>query len=195
MPIGSLNPLTFLAGSTAPVAARASDKDTDASIAAARNSTGSAATAVPPSVPGQDAAGVILSLQSDATAFGGATVPKDLVYSNGRKPASAQDSDADAQRMALQHSQAMERSATSSSSLSVDKNGVLLAIPATAAEVRAQEFVHHAVTAMRDYADTQERLKTTGKADDAGSAAPTSALIPRGLAEVQKLAARFKLFA
>jgi hypothetical protein len=41
---------------------------------------------------------------------------------------------------------------------------------------------------MRDYADAQDRLKQA----DAAAATP---LIPRSLGDVQKLTARFKLFA
>jgi hypothetical protein len=52
--------------------------------------------------------------------------------------------------------------------------------------------VTFAVSAMRDYADEQERLKAAAQTSESSSAA---SLIPRSLAEVQKLASRFKLFA
>jgi hypothetical protein len=55
-----------------------------------------------------------------------------------------------------------------------------------------QDFVTFAVSAMRDYADEQARLKAASQTSDGPSAA---SLIPRSFAEVQKLASRFKLFA
>jgi hypothetical protein len=94
--------------------------------------------------------------------------------------------------MAQQHNDAVLRNAGNATRLTVDKDGVLVAGVAPAAGTKPQDFVTFAVTAMRDYADEQERLK----ADSQNSASLTAAsLIPRSLAEVQKLASRFKLFA
>ncbi len=187
MQIGSSNPLSFLPGSSTPLAGQANDNDTDATTGTQGSGRG---VAVPPAPPAQDAAGVILTLAPAATP--GAALPADLVYSASPKAKAAQDADSDTARMALQHSQAVARSAGSSSSLSVDKDGVLVAKPASAGEIKAQEFVHFAVTAMRDYADTQDRLKQAARQAEAAAPAP---LIPRSLGDVQKLAARFKLFA
>jgi hypothetical protein len=177
MPMGPLNPLTFLAGSTPPGAARAKERDADPANAAASSV---AARSVPQSRPEPENAGVILSLQSGATGAGTGALPQDLVYSNGRKSL---------------YSQAQERSAGRGSNLSLDGNGVLLARPATPGELRAQEFMQHAVSTMRDYADAQERLKSAGTSADGDAAASAALRFPRSLAEVQKLAARFKLFA
>jgi hypothetical protein len=138
---------------------------------------------------------VVLKLQSDkATASAG--LAKGLVYSNGRKAAGRgdanRDTDGDIDRMAAQHNQAVLRNAGSSTKLTVDKEGVLVAGAASSAHSKPQDFVTFAVSAMRDYADEQERLKAATQSSDSPSAA---SLIPRSLAEVQKLASRFKLFA
>lgn len=60
-----------------------------------------------------------------------------------------------------------------------------------AANRNPQDFVSFAVSAMRVYADEQARLKAETQTSEGTSAA---SLIPRSLAEVQKLANRFKLF-
>jgi len=186
MQIGATNLVSFLPGSTPTAAGPAKDPDTDSHHAAIGGSP-----AAPDIPPQQDAAGVVLSLKTDA-AVSAVIPPKDLVYSNNSKSAPSQDTADDTERAALQYSQAMQRSAASFTSLSVDKEGVLVAQPASAAEVKVQAFMHHAVSAMREYADEQERLKTVGQPADGTTAA---SLIPRSLAEVQKLAARFKRFA
>lgn len=54
------------------------------------------------------------------------------------------------------------------------------------------DFVSFAVSAMRVYADEQARLKAEAQP---GESASPSSLIPRSLAEMQKLANRFKMFA
>jgi hypothetical protein len=70
---------------------------------------------------------------------------------------------------------------------------LVYAKPAKPAAGRAPDFVTFAVSAMREYADEQERLKTAAaKAEDGATGATR---LPRSLVEVQKLAARFKLFA
>lgn len=183
MQIGPNKLLRFLPGSTQPLAAQAGDKDTTDAAAAST-------AAAPATAPAQEDAGVILAIRSEAP--GAAAVPADLVYSNNRKSVAATDDVTDVERMAAQHQQALERS-TGSSSLSVDKDGVLVAQAASPASHKAQDFVSVAVSAMREYADEQERLKTARQAADAANDADTSVL-PRSLVEVQKLAARFKLF-
>ena len=100
----------------------------------------------------------------------------------------------DIERMAKRHQEALERMAGSAGNADVGKDGVLLAEPASPAEIKERQFMHFAVTAMREYADTQDRLKTIADKTEASAPATTS-LVPRNLAEVQKLAARFKLFA
>jgi hypothetical protein len=87
-------------------------------------------------VAGADALAVDAQSQPSATATLASS--KELVYSMARKPAA---------------------SPANASSPSVDQNGVLLAVPASAAEVKARAFVHQAVNTMRAYADEQERQK------------------------------------
>lgn len=191
MQIGPNRLLSFLPGSTQPLAPQAGDKDTSTSQAAARSASTASAAALPDATPAQEDAGVILAIQSEAA--GANALPKDLVYSNARKSTAPADDSSDTEHMALRHQQALERMAGSSSKLDVGKDGVLLAEPASPAEVKERQFMHFAVNAMREYADTQDRLKTM--ADKTGASAPATSLVPRSLADVQKLAARFKLFA
>jgi hypothetical protein len=142
--------------------------------------------------PAQDVPGVILKLQNDNGATPGVGLANGLVYSNGRKTAASGDAVSDTDRMAAQHSQALQRSAGSNTRLTLDKDGVLVAGAASSADSKPADFVSFAVHAMRDFADEQDRLKTTS---NPGAGASVASLIPRSLAEVQKLAARFKLFA
>jgi hypothetical protein len=53
------------------------------------------------------------------------------------------------------------------------------------------DFVTYAVKAMRDYANAQEQLKAT---TTPASTASSTSTIARSLGDMQKLAARFKLF-
>ena len=188
MQIGLLNHLNFPKSSNPLLAANTGD---DSTAAADGRAAPRPDTSLPLLAPAQDSPGVVLKLQSETTESA-AGQGKGLVYSNGRKAAASGDTDTDTERMALQHSQAVLRNAGSTTRLSLDKDGVLVAGPASATETKSQDFVTFAVSAMRDYADEQDRLKSTALASDSASAA---SLIPRGLAEVQKLAARFKLFA
>jgi hypothetical protein len=155
MQIGSSTPLTFIGGSTPPMAGRSEDNAEAAANEVANASP--SVLALPGTAAEQTSPGVILSLQSEQAASD--RYGKDLVYSDTRKSAASQE-------------------------------GVLLAMPVSPAELKSQAFVHHAVAAMRAYADEQDRSKALGRA--AGTDA--AALVPRGLAEVQKLAAHFKLF-
>jgi hypothetical protein len=173
MQIGSFNPVSILPGSTAATGkSDDAEKARQAALAAeqARAKAVSDAQEIPPQ---QDAAGVV-RIASD-----GSTIPADLVYGNG-SASTTDGSDVDTNEMAQRYSQAMERAAGNSTNLSVDSNGILLARPASNAEVKAQAFVHNAVTAMRDHADAQERLKAASAGDNTST--------------MQKLAARFKLF-
>lgn len=187
MQIGSNSLLSYLPGSTQAPATQAGNKDADASVAASTSS----AAALRETTPEQEAAGVILNIQSEASGAATAPLPKDLVYFNSRKSVADTPDSGDAERLA-QYQQAVDRTA-GSVSLSVDKDGVLVAQAASPQARKAQDFVSFAVSAMREYADEQERLKAaSAKQEDS---APVASMIPRGLAEVQKLAARFKLFA
>jgi hypothetical protein len=187
MQIGLLNHLNFPKSSNQPLAANTGDDSTavaDGSAMPAR------AAVVRETRPTQEAPGVILKIQPDAAAS--AAVAIGLVYSNGSKAGAGSDADSDTDRMAAQYSQAVQRSAGSTTNLTLGKDGVLVAKPASASDDKPQDFVSFAVHAMRDFADEQDRLKSTSQSNDGAVAA---SLIPRSLAEVQKLAARFKLFA
>ena len=191
MQIGLLNHLNFPKGSKLPFSANTDDSTASANEVATR---GGGATAPAPELTAlPDAPGVVLKLQSD-TAAASTGLGNGLVYTNGRKAAGSGDTNAasDIDRMAKQHDEAVLRNTGSATKLTVDKDGVLVAGAASAATSKPQDFVTFAVSAMRDYADEQERLKAASQ--NSGSMSAT-ALIPRSLAEVQKLASRFKLFA
>lgn len=196
MQIGQLNHLNFPKSNELPLATSTNTSDGSA-VATEGSAKHGLGAALRQQTPAQDAPGVVLRLQSGTSAAQGLALARGLVYSDGRKAVGATQADAasETERNALQHSQALQRSAAAGSSLHVDKDGVLVARSAVDAEARApspEAFVHHAVSAMREYADEQERLKTAGRSADSASHA---GLIPRGLDQVQKLAARFKLFA
>ena len=191
MQIGLLNHLNFPKGSKLPFSA-----STDDSAAAANGAAmqGLGATAIAPEqTPPPEAPGVVLKLQSDTAAAGG-SLEKWQVYTDGRKAAANGNTngDSDIDRMAKQYNDAVLRTAGNSTKLTVDKDGVLVAGAASAANGKPQDFVTFAVSAMREYADEQERLKTASQPNGGTSAA---SIIPRSLADVQKLASRFKLFA
>jgi hypothetical protein len=188
MQIGLLNHLNYPKGNSLPLAGNAADDGSDVASSAASTGRGAA---VRPTAPVAQAAGVLVTIQADSATAAGIAVPDGLVYSNGRKAATSSDTDGDTDRMAQQHSQAVLRNAGSSTSLTVGKDGVLVAKPAAAADAKPTDFVTFAVNTMRDFADEQERLKQTTQAE--GTA--TASILPRSLAEVQKLASRFKLFA
>ncbi|MBK9440377.1 MAG: hypothetical protein IPN53_03320 [Comamonadaceae bacterium] len=139
--------------------------------------------------PAQDAPGVILKLQS------GSNSANDLVYSDTPKGQVGQGIEAES--MAEQHHLAQARHSGPPTRLSVDPSGVLVANAGVGVaskpteEAKPVDFVSFAVSAMRDYADEQNRLKISAKQD---SQASTTSLFASGLGDVQKLAARFKLF-
>ena len=189
MQIGQLNHLNFPKSSSPLLAANTGD---DSTTAADGTSTPGLGATVRQLTPAQDAPGVVLKLQSGTSAAQGLALANGLVYSNGRKVAAGTDVDGDTDRMTAQHSQALQRSAGSTTKLTLDKDGVLVAGATSATGNQSADFVTFAVHAMRDFADEQERLKSASKPDQAASVA---SLIPRSLAEVQKLASRFKLFA
>lgn len=199
MQIGHLNHLNFPKGvPQALVGGAADDGESPAALAPGAAKPGLGAT-VRTLTPAQDAPGVILKLQKDSMATPGPGLANGLVYSNARKSAAA-EADSDTERMAEQHRLALERSNGNTTRLSLGKDGVLVAQAAAALDgsadttnpaTPAPDFVTFAVGAMRDYANEQERLKNSGAQDGQGSA---QSLIARGLGDVQKLAARFKLF-
>ena len=190
MQIGPHSLLRFLPGSNQAPAGKAGDKDAAAANAAASSDS---SIALRQTTSAQEDAGVVLAIQSEAPAAAGTSLPRDLVYSKVRQAPVSTDDSSDTERMSAQHQQALERMAGSSTSLSVDKDGVLVAEPASPEAIKAQQFVHFAVGAMRDYADAQDRLKTAAaKQEDSASAA---SLLPRSLTDMHKLAARFKMFA
>lgn len=143
--------------------------------------------------PAHDAPGVIAKIQSGGDGTSDISLPPGLVYSLARKAdaSSSADTDADTQRMAEQHRQALQRNAGTSTNLAVDKDGVLVAKPGANADAKAQDFVTFAVNTMREYADEEARQSAQTAQTEATSTAP---LLPRSLGDVQKLAARFKLF-
>lgn len=188
MQIGQLNHLNFPKSSNQPLAANTGDDS--APGANGMGAPGLGAT-VRTLTPAHDAPGVVLKLQAGPDDAQGLALAKGLVYSNGRKAASASDADSDTMRMAQQHSEAVQRSAGNTTRLTLDKDGVLVA-GASAANPQPTDFVSFAVSAMRDYANEQERLKSSAQLGDSASA---GSILPRSMAEVQKLAARFKLFA
>jgi hypothetical protein len=191
MQIGHLNHLNFPKGSKLPFSAN-TDDGTTAANGAATPGVGTSAPA-PELTPPPDAPGVVLKLQSDA-ATASACLEKWQVYTDGRKAAANGDThgDSDIDRMAKQYNEAMLRNTGSATQLTVDKDGVLVAGAASATQAKPKDFVTFAVSAMRDYADEQARLKA---ASPTSASTSVAALIPRSLAEVQKLASRFKLFA
>jgi len=161
MQVGRSNPLSFIAGSAPALAGQGE--------AAGAEVDGPAQSAAKPSgVEDTDkraATGVILSLRTEQTRAADA-YGKTLVYADSRKPAAKQQGEE-------------------------GPEGVLLAMPASAVEIKSQAFMQHAVAAMRAYADEQERSKAFGTATAGSSAA---SLIPHSLADVQRLATRLRLF-
>jgi hypothetical protein len=189
MQIGQLNHLDFPKSSNPLLAANTGD---DRTAAAEGSSTSGIGVKVRALTPAQDAPGVILKLEREHSATPGVGLANGLVYSDGRKAPTRSDDAGDTERMAALHSQALQRSAGSATRLTLDKDGVLVAGAASTQEAQPTDFVTFAVHAMRDFADEQDRLKNTSPTSDGAS---LTSLIPRSLAEVQKLAARFKLFA
>ena len=193
MQIGQLNHLNYpTAGNQTSTGSAAGESGTAAGTSA--KSSGRS-TAAAPAATVQDAVGVILKLQADISAQPSVALQKDLVYSDGRQRHTAPDADADTRRMAEQHRLAMERAAGTSTPLVVDKDGVLVTQAAASASAAANDpaatdFVSFAVKTMREYAEEQARLKPQAAAGESGGS-----LIPHSLADIQKLAARFKLFA
>ena len=157
---------------------------------------GQPVTLLPSSGTSPSASSAILALRSDGASGSSQTLANGLVYSGGGKPLPTQD--ADTASMAEQYRLAMQRAGGSTTNLTVDKNGVLSASSGTApvngssSDNTSHDFVTFAVSTMRDLADEQDRLKNT-PAQASGSTA--ASLVAKGLGDVQKLAARFKLFA
>ncbi len=183
MQIGHTKHITLPGVGNQPTAPKSSDDSDSTTLGAAVSGRGAA---VRPITPAQDAPGVVAKIQSSGDGTAPVALPPGLVYSNARKAAAAEDSDADTARMAEQHRQAMERASQAPSGLAVGKDGLLVAKPA---QTKSEEFVRFAVNTLREYADEQARLKAQSAQDESASH-----LIPRNLGDVQRLAARFKLF-
>ena len=118
---------------------------------------------------------VVLSIQSKAGAPADANAP---VYTPKPKLEAASD-DGDADRRAEQHKQAVDRQAGVQTRITVNKDGILVTKPAvasTAVRPTGNDFVSHAVSAMRDYADEMERLKSARSASEGASTAAVRAL-------------------
>ena len=129
---------------------------------------------------------VVLSIQSKAGAPADANAP---VYTPKPK-LEAVSEDGDAGRRAEQHKQAVDRQAGVQTRIAVDKDGVLVAKSAAAsasARPAGNDFVSHAVSAMRDYADEMERLKSARSASEGASTAAVRAL--------QQITIKLKAFA
>lgn len=183
MQIGHTKHISLPGVGNQPAAPKPSD-DSAATLDTPASGRGSAVRQL---TPAQNAPGVVAKIQSGSDGAASVALPPGLVYSNARKSTPAEDTDADTARMAEQHRQALERATQAPTGLAVGKDGLLVAKPA---QTKSEEFVHFAVNAMREYADEQARLKAENAQADS-----TAHLIPRNLGEVQKLAARFKLFA
>lgn len=169
MQIGSSNPLSFIGGNTPPVAGRGED----GSAPATASGSSTSAAGRPALAAGRPAPSVSVPQDSAPEAAAGVILSLQSERASTAVPAD------------LVYSNIRKAAAS--------QEGVLLAEPASPAEVKSQAFVHHAVAAMRAYADEQERSKALGKSANP-SAGDDAALLPRSLAEVHKLAARFKLF-
>jgi hypothetical protein len=196
MQIGHSTQLSILKSVSQPLAANSANGQagdaTEVGTSAAKSALNAGVSQL---MAVDDGPGVILKLQSDGSTTTGLVKPQDMVYSNASKVQASQDSDAD--QMAAQHQLALERSKAAPTRLSVDKNGLLVAnagVDQTTGEADSppKDFVTFAVKAMRDYAANQDRLKAIAEQSSHVSA---TALLARGLGDVQKLAAKYKLFA
>jgi len=190
MQIGHLNQFNFPKTTNQPLLGNPSDdKSSGATDVASSTTKHGLGEAVRQLTPAQDAPAIILKLQSGSNTADG------LVYSNTPKGQGGKS--AAAQGMAEQHHSTNERHNTQATHLSVDASGVLVATAGVGAASEPAEvakpvdFVSFAVSAMREYADEQNRLKISVKQD---SQASSTSLLASGLGDVQKLAARFKLF-
>ncbi len=174
MQIDRLNHLLFPPDSKLPAGKDASLPATAAPVArVARQQAGEQGD--PQSLPVLSS--VVLSIQSDA---GSPAKDASPVYDAGRKAAAPSDN-ADADRMTAQHQKAMDRHVGVQTRIAVDKDGVLVAKPV------AKDFVFHAVSAMRDYADEMERLKAARAGQEGASASAMRAL--------QQISSKLKAFA
>ena len=114
------------------------------------------------------------------------------VYSDGRKTGAAADQDADAQNMARNHQQAVDRNAGVFTQITLNRDGVLVAKQQPAASATKEpDFVALAVSAMREFSDEHERQKIrTVDANPAPAETPWTAF--KGL---QQIAAKLNVFA
>lgn len=121
----------------------------------------------------------------------GANADVPALYTRLQKSGAVQDADADWDRMAQQHQDALTRQGQEIRTLGVSKDGILVAKPRTAFSAQESDFVALAVSAMRDFRDTADRAKAA-QAGDASVQTEAPSGLRSGLAH---LAARFKAFA
>jgi hypothetical protein len=175
MQIDRLNHLLFPPDSKLPAGKDASDPAATPAVARAARPHAGLVQSEPQSPPVLNS--VVLSIQSQA---GAPTDAKAPVYTSKPKlKPEAVSEDGDAGRRAEQHKQAVDRQAGVQTRIAVDKDGVLVAKSAAAsasARPAGNDFVSHAVSAMRDYADEMERLKSARSASEGASTAAVRAL-------------------
>ena len=113
MQVGLLNHLKYPKGSEPPLASTGDGSKPATEAGAKPGAKPGLGATVRQMTPAQDAPGVVLKLQSDPFATQGLALAKGLVYSNGRKAAASSNAETDTARMAQQHSEALQRSAGS----------------------------------------------------------------------------------
>jgi hypothetical protein len=115
--------------------------------------------------------------------------PETALYTAARKAgAAAAAAEEDAADQAQAYQRAMDRQGVNPARLSVNKDGLLEARPASADAARQPDFVSVAVSAMRELRDQAER-------DQAAQTAATATSAPSSGWSLHSLAARFKAFA
>lgn len=122
----------------------------------------------------------------------GSTGDSPAVYSRAPRGEAAQHAQADWDGMAQRHQEALARQGQDTTTLGVDKDGILVAKSRTAFSTQESDFVALAVSAMRDFRDTAERAKAAQAAEGISAPPIASGGLRSGLAH---LAARFKAFA
>jgi hypothetical protein len=136
-------------------------------------------------------ASVVLKLQPDRLASADLAPIDAAVYSDARKNVPVASDQVNLDKMQQEHQLALGRNAGIFTKMAVDKDGILVAKPNSAASTGPSDFVTRAVLAMRELHSENENKKSS-----ASSLAnvPESAPLPK-LNSLQQLAARFKTFA
>jgi hypothetical protein len=143
-------------------------------------------------VPGNSApvGSVVLKIQSPNGASADAAARDATVYTAARKIPVPDTAAADSQ--SLEHQRAVDRNAGVLTQITLNKDGVLVAKPQTAADSKAPDFVALAVSAMREFSDEADRQKARAAASSAAAPEAPRSNAFKGL---QQLAARFNVFA